>query len=42
MEKVKCPKCGKEVEIDISKSVSDDGEVYMCPHCKYKFRYVKE
>ena len=29
-----------EVEIDLARSISDDGEVYMCPHCHYKFRYV--
>lgn len=42
MDKVKCPKCNELVEIDISKSISDDGEVFMCPHCKYVFRYVEK
>ena len=37
---VKCPKCGKEIELDISKSVTDDGEVFRCPQCQYLFRFV--
>lgn len=39
---IKCPKCKKEVEIDIAHSVSEDGEVFMCPYCKWKFRYVQK
>lgn len=38
---IKCPKCHKNVEIDIANSVSDDGEVFRCPHCGYQFRYVE-
>lgn len=40
MIKIKCPKCGKEVEINIAKAVDELGEVFKCPHCKYEFRYV--
>jgi DNA-directed RNA polymerase subunit RPC12/RpoP len=39
---IKCPKCHKEVEINIGNSISEDGEVFMCPNCQYKFRYVSE
>ena len=42
MEIIKCPKCGKEVKIDIANSISDDGEVFQCPYCKYQFRYVEK
>jgi uncharacterized protein YbaR (Trm112 family) len=42
MDIVKCPKCKKPVTINIANSVTEDGEVYMCPHCKFEFRYVKE
>lgn len=40
MKKVKCVKCGAEVEINISKALDEDGEVFRCPHCKQKFRYT--
>ena len=40
MNIINCPKCKKEISIDISKSISDDGEVFVCPECKYKFRYA--
>ena len=39
---IKCPKCHKNVTIDISESISDDGEVFRCTHCGWNFRYVKE
>ena len=39
MAKAKCPKCGQEVEIDIAKAVDENGEVFVCPHCGFKFRY---
>ena len=38
---IKCPKCGKDVTINIGNSVTEDGEAYMCPHCKYVFRYTE-
>lgn len=40
MTKIKCPKCEKEIFINIAKSISDDGEVFVCPKCKYEFRYA--
>lgn len=40
MKKIKCVKCGNEVEIDISKALDEEGEVFLCPHCKQKFRYT--
>lgn len=42
MDIVKCPKCHKDVKLDISKAVSDDGEVFKCPHCRWKFRYTEK
>lgn len=41
MDKIKCVKCGRETEIDISKSIDADGEVFKCNHCGYPFRYAK-
>lgn len=40
MIKIKCPKCKQEVNIDIAKAIDEDGEVFMCPNCKNKFRYA--
>lgn len=40
MDIVTCPKCNSNVEINISKSITDDGEVFKCPNCGYEFRYV--
>lgn len=37
----KCPKCQKEITLDITKSITEDGEVYRCPHCGYVFRYTE-
>jgi uncharacterized protein YbaR (Trm112 family) len=42
MEIVKCPKCHNDVELDISKACDEDAEVFVCPHCKWKFRYAKK
>ena len=42
MDIVKCPKCQEDVEINIANSLTDDGEVFRCPKCGYKFRYVKQ
>lgn len=39
---IKCPKCHQDTEIDIRKAVDSDGEVFMCDHCKYKFRYTEK
>ena len=40
MNKIKCPKCKEEFTINIAHSISDDGEVFLCPHCNWKIRYV--
>lgn len=40
MTNIKCPKCNKEFEINIAKSIDEDGEVFMCPNCKYKIRFT--
>jgi len=37
---VKCPKCDSDVEINISRAVDEDGEVFKCPKCSCKFRYA--
>lgn len=37
---IKCPKCGKDLEIDISKAVDEFGEEFKCFHCNYIFRYA--
>ena len=42
MDIVKCPKCNADVEINIVNSLTDDGEVFKCPKCGYKFRYVNK
>jgi len=42
MDIIKCPKCEEEVEINIANSISEDGEVFKCPHCGWEFRYVEK
>jgi DNA-directed RNA polymerase subunit RPC12/RpoP len=32
-----CPKCNKEIELDVSKALDERGEIFICPHCGYKF-----
>lgn len=41
MDKIKCVKCGRENEINISNAIDADGEVFKCNHCGYPFRYAK-
>lgn len=41
MDKIKCVKCGRETEINISNAIDADGEVFKCNHCGYPFRYAK-
>lgn len=38
--KINCPKCHKETEFFTQTSISEDGEVFRCQHCKWPFRYV--
>lgn len=40
--KLLCPKCGYPTNLDLSKSFSDDGEVFICQKCGYKFRYAEK
>ena len=40
MNIIKCPKCYKEIEINISNAIDELGEVFKCPNCKYNFRYA--
>ena len=42
MTTIKCPKCGNTTPINISLSVSEDGEVFRCSHCNWLFRYVSK
>jgi uncharacterized protein YbaR (Trm112 family) len=37
---VKCPKCHRDTEIDIAKAIDENGEVFLCDHCKYPFRHT--
>lgn len=38
--KINCPKCNEETEFFTHNSISEDGEVYMCQHCGWPFRFV--
>ena len=40
--KINCPKCESEVNLDISKAIDEEGEVFICPHCRWPFRYAKK
>lgn len=42
MTKIKCPKCGKEFELNVANSVSEDGEVFRCPHCNWFIRFTNK
>ena len=37
---VKCPKCNQDTEINVARAIDENGEVFMCEHCKYPFRYA--
>ena len=37
---VPCPNCGEKVVINIKKATDENGEEFMCPKCRYTFRYV--
>lgn len=37
---VNCPRCNYPVEINIAKAVDELGEEFLCPRCKFIFRYV--
>lgn len=40
MKYIPCPKCKKEVEINIKNAIDEEGEVFHCPHCGWDFRYT--
>ena len=40
--KIKCPKCKAEVKLDISRAVDEEGEVFVCTHCGWPFRYTQK
>ena len=40
MKSVKCLECGNDVMINIANAQDENGEVYMCPECGFKFRYT--
>ena len=40
MIKINCPNCRKEITINIAKAVDEFGEEFICPNCKYRFRYA--
>ena len=42
MKQVKCAKCGTDVTIDIAKAVDENGEVFVCPNCGFKFRFTEK
>ena len=37
---IKCPNCGEDFKVDISKAVDELGEVFKCKNCNYTFRYA--
>lgn len=39
---INCPKCNKIINFTISDSISEDGEVFVCPYCGWKFRYTEK
>ena len=39
---IKCPKCHKEVKLDIANTIDENGEVYVCEHCNWPFRYTEK
>jgi predicted RNA-binding Zn-ribbon protein involved in translation (DUF1610 family) len=40
MDIIKCPKCGKDFQVDISKAKDEFGEVFKCLNCNYIFIYA--
>ena len=40
MYQINCPHCNKPVQVIISNALDEEGEVFMCPNCKNKFRYA--
>ena len=42
LQKLKCPKCKHDVEINIAKSYDEHGELYRCHICGFIFRYTEK
>ena len=40
MTMIKCPKCHEHTHLNIGKTIDELGEVYVCDHCHWPFRYV--
>lgn len=40
--KINCPKCYKETEFFLNEAVDENGEIYVCKNCGYKFRFVEK
>lgn len=40
MRKINCPICGEPTDIDITKAIDSEGEIFMCKKCKKPFRYA--
>ena len=41
MKQIKCVNCGEYTGIDLANACDENGEVFMCKHCGFKFRYTK-
>ena len=41
MDVIICPKCNNTFSINLINSLDEDGETYLCPHCKYIIRYAR-
>ena len=40
MEKIKCFNCGNDITVNIANAIDEEGEEFICPHCKQTFRYT--
>ena len=40
MKTIDCPKCALSVEINLAHASDEQGEVFTCPNCGYKFRFT--
>lgn len=39
---IKCPRCKTDVDIDISRAIDMDGEIFRCDNCGFPFMYTEE
>ena len=42
MDTIQCINCGKEIKLDISSALDENGEVFKCPNCGQIFRYTNK